>query len=135
MKNNTWTFCLLLLCVGMFSAVPAQEISDKEYQNLLKKNKFNSLYPLVIVEGADEYFEKWQKMMKNSAIPEKYAYLAALSASAALKCEYCIPAQKLLAKKAGATEEEMKITVQIAAEVARFSTLLYGNEWPLPRSK
>ena len=41
----------------------------------------------------------------------------------------------LLAKKAGATEEEMKITVQIAAEVARVSTLLYGNEWPLPRSK
>ena len=90
---------------------------------------------MVLVEGADKYFDEWQKMMKNSAIPEKYAFLAALSASAALKCEYCIPAQKILAEKAGATEEEMKIAVQIAAEVARFSTLLYGNEWPLPKTK
>ena len=36
MRRNTFTFCLMLL-FGMFSAVPAQDISDKEYKDLLEK--------------------------------------------------------------------------------------------------
>jgi alkylhydroperoxidase/carboxymuconolactone decarboxylase family protein YurZ len=38
-------------------------------------------------------------------------------------------AQIFFAKKAGATDDEIKAAVQIAAEIARFSTLLYGNEF------
>ena len=34
-----------------------------------------------------------------------------------------------LAKKAGATDDEIKAAIQIAAEVARFSILLYGIEF------
>ena len=33
------------------------------------------------------------------------------------------------AKKAGATDDEIKAAIQIAAEIQRFSTLLYGNEF------
>ena len=55
--------------------------------------------------------------------------MAAISASAAMKCEYCITAQEHLAKAAGATDDEIKAAIFIAAEVARFSTLLYGNEF------
>ena len=46
-----------------------------------------------------------------------------------MRCEYCIKAQVIFAKKAGLTDDEIKAAVQIAAEVARFSTLLYGNEF------
>ena len=46
-----------------------------------------------------------------------------------MRCEYCITAQVHLAKKAGATDDEIKAAIQIAAEVARFSILLYGNEF------
>ena len=46
-----------------------------------------------------------------------------------MKCVYCTKAQVIAAKKAGATDDEIKAAVQIAAEVARFSTLLYGNEF------
>ena len=53
----------------------------------------------------------------------------AISASAAIRCEYCITAQVHLAKQAGATDDEIKTAIQIAAEVARFSILLYGNEF------
>ena len=35
----------------------------------------------------------------------------------------------MLAKKAGATDDEIKAAIQIAAEVSRFSILLYGNEF------
>ena len=33
------------------------------------------------------------------------------------------------AKKDGANDEEIKAAIQIAAEIQRFSTLLYGNEF------
>jgi alkylhydroperoxidase/carboxymuconolactone decarboxylase family protein YurZ len=46
-----------------------------------------------------------------------------------MRCEYCITAQVFLAKKAGATDDEIKAAIQIAAEVSRFSILLYGNEF------
>ena len=55
----------------------------------------------------------------------------ALAVSAALKCQYCIPAHKQFALDAGATEEEIKIAVNIAAHVASGSTLFYGNEFDL----
>ena len=40
-----------------------------------------------------------------------------------------------MAKAAGATEDEIKAAVFIAAEVARFSTLLYGNEFGMDNLK
>ncbi|MBC21701.1 MAG: hypothetical protein CMG54_02260 [Candidatus Marinimicrobia bacterium] len=70
-------------------------------------------------------------LYKESDIPEKYAELIALAVSAALKCQYCIPAHKQFALDAGATEEEIKIAVNIAAHVASGSTLFYGNEFDL----
>ena len=68
-------------------------------------------------------------ILAPSPIATKEARLAAISASAAMRCEYCIMAQIFFAKKAGATDDEIKAAVQIAAEIARFSTLLYGNEF------
>ena len=38
-----------------------------------------------------------------------------------------------LSAKEGATEDEIKAAIQIAAEISRFSTLLYGNEFGLER--
>ena len=55
--------------------------------------------------------------------------LVAIAVSAAIRCEYCIAAQIEFAKKAGANDEEIKAAIQIAAEIQRFSTLLYGNEF------
>lgn len=34
-----------------------------------------------------------------------------------------------MAKAAGISEEEIKAAIQVSAEVARFSTLLYDNEF------
>tara|TARA_B100001057_G_scaffold492254_1_gene584300 strand:+ start:279 stop:488 length:210 start_codon:yes stop_codon:yes gene_type:complete len=57
------------------------------------------------------------------------------SASAAMKCEYCITAQVHLVKVAVATDDEIKAAIFIAAEVACFSTLLYGNEFGMDNLK
>ena len=133
-KRNKLSIGTVLL-LGIFSSVYAQDISDSKYDELIKKSPLNTLYPKVMVESSDKYFEEFQTLFNNSAIPPKYAQLIALSASVALKCVYCIPSHKIKAVKEGATEEEMKVAIQIAAEIARFSTLLYGNEWDLPKTK
>jgi len=65
----------------------------------------------------------------ESPIDIKAGRLVAIAVSAAIRCEYCIAAQIEFAKKAGASDEEIKAAIQIAAEIQRFSTLLYGNEF------
>jgi AhpD family alkylhydroperoxidase len=61
----------------------------------------------------------------------RHAQLAAISASVAMKCVYCIPAHTAFARAAGATEEEIKTAVAIAADVALNSSMLYGNQFDM----
>ncbi len=104
--------------------------TDKKYKDLLKESPFNSMYPKFMAEDAAEYFKEFNMLFSDkSPIATKEARLAAISASAAIRCEYCISAQVHLAKQAGASEEEIKTAIQIAAEIQRFSILLYGNEF------
>ena len=124
---------LFLVCLMTFPfQVLAEEttpVEDQEYQELLKKSPFNKMYPKSLAAPAAEYFAKWNTLFTSGPIPSKEARLVAVSASAAMKCEYCITAQVIMAKQAGATDDEIKAAIQIAAEVARFSILLYGNEF------
>ena len=94
------------------------------------KSPFYPMYPSQLAPAAEGYFGEWNKaLFKAGPIDTKSARLVAISASAAMKCEYCITAQVALGKAAGAKEDEIKAATQIAAEVARFSILLYGNEF------
>lgn len=124
-------FLLLLLT----SSVGFSQTSDEDYQVLLKKSPFNKMYPKAIAADAAEYFAESNKIYTEGPIALKEARLAAISASVAMKCEYCITAQVHMAKAAGATEEEIKAAIFIAAEIARFSTLLYGNEFGMDNLK
>ena len=95
-----------------------------------KKSPFHKMYPTQLAPAAESYFGEWNKVLfKTGPIDSKTARLAAVAASAAMKCEYCITAQVVLAKAAGASDDEIKGAIQIAAEIARFSILLYGNEF------
>ena len=67
----------------------------------------------------------------NSGFDEKTYQLVALAASAGMKCEYCIPAHTSFAIAAGATEEEIKTAVAIAADVALNSSMLYGTQFDM----
>ena len=93
------------------------------------------MYPKSVASDAAEYFAEWNKIFYKGPIALKEARLAAISASVAMKCEYCITAQVHMAKAAGATEDEIKAAIFIAAEVARFSSLLYGNEFGMDKLK
>jgi len=124
----------LIITLFLISNFMIAQNNDKKYKDLLKESPFNSMYPKFMAEDAAEYFKEFNMLFSDkSPIATKEARLAAISASAAIRCEYCISAQVHLAKQAGASEEEIKTAIQIAAEIQRFSILLYGNEFGLER--
>ena len=121
---------VLLACMFCVPANAYAQDADKAHQELLKKSPFNKMYPKQLAAAAAKYFGEFNKVLfKTGPIAEKEARLAAISASAAIRCEYCITAQVILAKKAGASDDEIKAAIQIASEISRFSILLYGNEF------
>ena len=124
MKKN-----ILIIVFAFISLNALGQTDESNYQELLEKSPFNRMYPKSIASEAAQYFTDWNKLFSSGPTTTKEARLAAISASAAIKCEYCIKAQIIFAKRVGVTDEEIKAAVQIAAEVNRFSTLLYGNEF------
>jgi len=124
---------LTILFFVISSCIMAQQ-NDNPYQELIKESPFNVMYPEFMAQDAADYFKEFNKLFsEESPIAPKEARLAAIAVSAAIRCEYCISAQVHLAKKAGANDEEIKAAIQIAAEIQRFSVLLYGNEFGLDK--
>ncbi|MEC8627155.1 MAG: carboxymuconolactone decarboxylase family protein [Bacteroidota bacterium] len=121
------------LLLSLFCSPLIAQTTDDDYEKFLSESPFNEMYPRVIAEDAAEYFGEFNMLFSKGPIAPKEARLAAISASAVLRCEYCISAQVHLARKEGATEDEIKAAIQIAAEISRFSTLLYGNDFGLER--
>ena len=117
----------LTIILGLFFCV-SWVFSDDEIREAKSGNPFILLHPESQQAAADAYYKAVEKNVLNGAIPLKNAQLAALSASVAMKCIYCIPAHTNLARAAGATEDEIKTAVAIAADVALNSSMLYGNQ-------
>jgi AhpD family alkylhydroperoxidase len=122
---------LLLLFSSLFLKA---QTNDESYNDLLEKSPFNEMYPKYMAQDAADYFTVFNTLFsEKSPIAPKEARLAAIAVSAAIKCEYCVSAQVHLAKQSGANSEEIKAAIQIAAEIQRFSTLLYGNEFGIEK--
>lgn len=117
------TVILLVMCANVSA--------DDSMREVKTSNPFVALHPAAQQEATAEYYEAVENNVFNGAIPLKYAQLAALSASVAMRCEYCIPAHTAFAKAAGATDEEIKTAVAIAADVSLNSSMLYGNQFDM----
>ena len=84
----------------LVSTIGFSQDSDSKYNELLKKSPFNSMYPKFIAEESAKYLDTFNLLFADeSPIAPKEARLAAIAASAAIKCEYCIAAQIEFAKK------------------------------------
>ena len=118
-------FFAVLACFG------ANVFADDHVREVKTANPFIELHPKAVQPAADAYYKAVEEKVFNGTIPLKYAQLAALSASVAMKCEYCIPAHTKFAIAAGATEEEIKTAVAIAADVALNSSMLYGTQFDM----
>ena len=112
---------LMVLCLLLMGATAFAE--DEAMRDVKTANPFILLHPESQQAAAEAYYAAVEKNVFNGAIPLKHAQLAAISASVAMKCVYCIPAHTAFARAAGATEEEIKTAVAIAADVALNSSM------------
>ena len=126
---------VLALAVLMLSFGPHAYAGNHKKEEAKIVNEFAELHPKSITQSADKYYSEVTEKIFAGAIPTKYAQLAALSASVAMKCEYCIPAHKSMAIAAGASPEEVKTAIAIAADVALNSSMLYGSEYDMREFK
>ena len=111
-------------------------ISFLKADNHIKTNPITTpMEPEAFLGAYTEMVLKMAEFQKNSGFDAKIFNLFALSAAAGMKCEYCIMAHTYEAKKAGATEEEIKIAVMIAGVVSLNSTVLYGNQYSQEKLK
>ena len=133
MKKLLFTLLLIAMSSTAFSQDDA--LTAEEKKELLAASPFNSVYPESILKSANTYFNAQMGLYKEGAIAEKEAHLVALGTSAAVKCQYCIPYHISELKKLGASENEIKTAVLIAADIMRMSTLFYGNEFDLAAFK
>ena len=116
-------FCLLLCSV--------QTLGEETPREAKTANQLILLHLEAQQAAAIAYYQAVETNVFNGVIPLKHAQLAAISASVAMKCIYCIPAHVSLARAAGPTEEEIKTAVAIAADVALNSSMLYGNQFDM----
>ena len=116
---------------AMLACFSVNALADDHMRDVKTANPFIEMHPKAVQPAADAYYKAVEEKVFNGAIPLKYAQLAALSASGAMKCEYCIPAHTSFAIAAGATEEEIKTAVAIAADVALNSSMLYGTQFDM----
>ena len=123
----------VIFLTSSYVEVMAEEQDMLELESATAANPLIQLHPSGIQNAAEAYYAEVEKHIFNGAIPLKHAQLAALSASVAMRCEYCIPAHTALAKAAGATDEELKTAVAIAADVALNSSMLYGSQFNMSK--
>ena len=120
-----------VILFAMLACFGVNALADDHMRDLKTANPFIELHPKAVQPAADAYYKAVEEKVFNGAFPLKYAQLVALSASVAMKCEYCVPAHTSFAIAAGATEEEIKTAVAIAADVALNSSMLYGTQFDM----
>ena len=120
-----------VILFAMLACFGVNALADDHMRDIKTANPFIELHPKAVQPAADAYYKAVEEKVFNGAIPLKYAQLVALSASVAMKCEYCVPAHTSFAIAAGATEEEIKTAVAIAADVALNSSMLYGTQFDM----
>ena len=120
-----------VLLVAILACFGVNALADDHMRDVKTANPFIEMHPKAVQPAADAYYKAVEEKVFNGAIPLKYGQLAALSASVAMKCEYCIPAHTSFAIAAGATEEEINTAVAIAADVALNSSMLYGTQFDM----
>ena len=73
----------------------------------------------------------YQAVYQGGTLPAKTKHLIALGVSAQIPCTYCVAGHTQAARKAGATDEEIKEAIAVAGQVRMWSTMLNGAAYDL----
>ena len=114
-------FVILYLIISLSTLKADDHIKTNPITTPMEPEAFLGAYTEMILKMAN--------FQKESGFDAKTFELFALSAAAGMKCEYCIVAHTAMAKKAGATQDEIKTAIMVAGVVSLNSTVMYGNQY------
>ena len=112
-----------------------QEATYKEIEGMFGKvPEFVKRFPKAGIVGAWEE-TKSLEFSDKTALPPKVKSLISLAVAAQIPCEYCVYADTIAAKNAGATDEEIAEAVGMAALTRHWSTVFHGLQIDLAQFK
>lgn len=126
---------------GLLLAVPAHAGEEANEAALKDVEKTFGFVPTFIRQMPKAGFAgAWQQLKdlefsENTALSPKVKSLIGLAVVAQIPCTYCIWADAASARQAGATDEEIREAVAIAATERYWSTMLNGLEVDLATFK
>ena len=123
------TAAAALTCGGAIAQAPAGNAADQTYRDIeatlgIVPGLFRQ-FPEAGLPGAWESFKRVQ-VAEDTALNPKVKQLIGLAVSAQVPCSYCIYFHTEVAKAYGATPEEIKEAVALAAITRHWSTVLNG---------
>jgi AhpD family alkylhydroperoxidase len=117
----------LIIALAFGAALPASTLAQDA------PAFFNAIEPQAAAAAA------WQDYMEvfnpKGALDGKTKELIGLAVAAQIPCEYCVYGHRLGAKRAGATDEEIKEAIAASALVRKMSTELNGNQYDMTEFK
>lgn len=129
-RSIALTFAISLSTVALVAPAAAQDgaatYRDIE-QTLGAVPSFFKQFPEAGIAGAWAEFKAVQ-LNPNTKLSGKHKELIGLGVSAQIPCHYCIYFHTAAAKLNGATDEEIRETVAMAAIVRHWSTVLNGMQ-------
>jgi AhpD family alkylhydroperoxidase len=127
---------LLAPSLPAFSAdakMSREEVYKDVEKTLGKVPAFMKQLPDAALAGA------WQEVkdveFSDSALPAKVKSLISLAVAAQIPCQYCIWADTLGARQAGATDEEIAEAVTVSALARHWSTIFNGLQIDMDQFK
>jgi AhpD family alkylhydroperoxidase len=136
MKLSVVALSVVLSGLGAVQVAQADAAADtlaEIRQTLGFVPSFVQAVPAAALPGA--WIEVRDLMYSDSALDMKTKALISLGVSAQIPCEYCIIDDTASARRAGATDEEIKEAVAVAALTRHWSTIFNGNQVDLTTFK
>jgi len=122
------SFVLGTSCVFAQDANASADAAYKEIEQALGfVPAIAKAFPKAAVGGAWQE-ERDLELSDKTALPPKVKALISLAVAAQIPCDYCIYADTAAAKGFGASEEEIKEAVALAALTRHSSTVLHGMQ-------
>jgi AhpD family alkylhydroperoxidase len=132
MRNRMTLVLTLVASLGLGAPASAQDASAQATyrdieQTLGMVPTFFKLFPEAAIAGAWNEFKSLQ-LNPGTKLSGKSKELIGLAVAAQIPCHYCIYFHTAAAKANGATDEEIREAVAMAAVVRHWSTVLNGMQ-------
>jgi AhpD family alkylhydroperoxidase len=111
----------------LLAFAPIQSANTQEAPDWMKQT-----FPPNALKAA---VEQMNAVMDKGALDGKTKQLIALGVAAQIPCQYCVYAHTAMAKKAGATDAEIKEAIAAAAVTREWSTVLNGTAYDMASFK